>query len=214
MRIGIYGGTFNPPHTGHIKAVRAAREALGLDRVLVIPAGIPPHKRLSQDAPPDAARLEMARLAFGGLNFVQVSATEMERGGISYTVDTLESVKVAHPAAQLWLIVGTDMFLTIQNWYRPERIFSLCRVAVVPRGPQELDKIRLHAAELAREFGAQADIIESPPIEISSSQVRALLASGKGTQYLAPTVCKYIAEHGYYAAAEAGKEKDGGAHGA
>ncbi len=214
MRIGIYGGTFNPPHTGHIKAVHAARETLGLDRVLIVPAGVPPHKRLSPDAPPDAARLEMARLAFGELSYVQVSATEMERGGISYTVDTLDEIKAQAPAVRLWLIVGTDMFLTMQDWYMSARIFSLCRVAVLPRGAQELDGIREHAQRLAREYGAQTDVIASQPVVISSSQVRALLSVGEGREYLAPSVFEYIAAHGYYAFSHASAKKGGVTHGA
>lgn len=198
MRIGIFGGTFNPPHTGHVAAVCRVREALKLDRVLVVPSCVPPHKRLPAGTPPASARLEMTRLSFEDLPFVSVSPVEIERGGVSFTSDTLADIEKAYPGAKLWFIAGTDMLLTMERWHRPEVLFSLCRIAVIARAEAEAEVLRHHAELLSRKYGAAVDVVEAEPVDISSSRLRGMLSRGKGAAYLVPRVCAYIAEKGYY----------------
>ena len=117
MKIGIYGGTFNPIHLGHMEAARFAREYLELDRLYLIPTGIPPHKEMDADAPGAEHRLEMVRLAAEALGGeVRVSDMELRRQGRSYTLETLRQIKGEHPEDRLYLLLGTDMFLTFQHW--------------------------------------------------------------------------------------------------
>ena len=122
MRIGIYGGTFNPPHLGHLTAAKAAFELLRLDRLLLIPASQPPHKALPAGSPSAEQRLALTRLAAEQLELgdrVEVLDIELRRQGKSYTVDTLEELRRQYPGAELWLLMGTDMFLTFQAWREP-----------------------------------------------------------------------------------------------
>ena len=136
MKIGIYGGTFNPPHLGHITAAKAVFQMLELDRLLLIPAGIPPHKAMPEGSASADQRLEMTRLAGEQLDLggkVQVLDLELKREGRSFTVDTLETLKEQYPDDELWLLMGTDMFLTLQAWKNPEKILSLAGIAAFGR---------------------------------------------------------------------------------
>jgi len=197
-RIGIYGGSFNPPHTGHVRAAELAAGALRLDRLLVVPAGTPPHKTLPPGTPENRHRLEMTRLAFAGATGAQVCAIELERSGLSYTADTVRAFAEDFPGADLWLIVGTDMFLTLHDWARPEEIFAACRIAVFARENGSQKAILAQAERLQAGYGARTDVIPGLPVEISSSALRDMLASGKGQEYLPPKVFEYITKHALY----------------
>ena len=120
MKIGIFGGTFNPPHLGHLAAARAAIDALELDRLYLVPAAIPPHKELPEGTPAPEHRLAMTAKLAGALllpNVAEVSPMELERPGKSYTADTLEQLHKQIPGAELWLLMGTDMFMPLDQWY-------------------------------------------------------------------------------------------------
>ena len=132
MKIGVYGGTFNPPHLGHVTAARAVFELLKLDLLLLVPDREPPHKALPAGSPTPEQRLEMTRLAGEQLGLgdrVQVLDLELKRTGRSYTSDTLAQLKERYPEDELWLLMGTDMFLTIQTWHEAEKILSLAGIA-------------------------------------------------------------------------------------
>ena len=136
MKIGIYGGTFNPIHRGHLTAARAAMDVLGLDRLLLLPASIPPHKDLPAGSATAEQRLEMTRMAGEQLGLgdrVQVLDLELKRTGRSYTSDTRAQLKERYPEDELWLLMGTDMFLTIQTWHEEEKILSLAAIATFGR---------------------------------------------------------------------------------
>ena len=136
MRIGVYGGAFNPPHLGHITAARAVSGLLKLDKLLVIPTGHPPHKTLPPGGPTPEQRLEMTRLAMeqaGLKDRIEVLDLEIRREGNSYTADTLARLKEQYPEDELWLLMGADMFLTLQSWRQPERILSLAGIAAFGR---------------------------------------------------------------------------------
>ena len=132
-RIGIFGGSFNPPHLGHLLAVREFQKALSLDRVLLIPAATPPHKTLSANSPSARERFEMTVLAAAQLPFSLVSDLEIQRQGASYTADTLEELHRSYPDDELFLLMGTDMFLSFDSWYQPKKICSLARIAMAHR---------------------------------------------------------------------------------
>ena len=134
MRIAVFGGSFNPPHIGHVKAAVAAKKALGADRLIVIPTAVSPHKPQPEGSPSARARLEMTRLAFAGFEGVEVSDMELRRGGRSYTVDTLEELSLAFKGAELVLLMGTDMLLGFDRiWRGYERILELSSLGVFSR---------------------------------------------------------------------------------
>ena len=152
MKIGIYGGSFNPPHLGHMAAAESAAKYLKLDMLLLIPAGIPPHKALSADDPGKAHRLAMTRLMGEQIGQdtgirVEVSDMEITREGKSYTADTLRALRAQYPDDELWLLMGTDMFLTFQYWYRPEEILRYAGICAF--GRTETDREELFAPQRA-----------------------------------------------------------------
>lgn len=205
MKIGIYGGTFNPIHRGHMAAARFAAEELGLDRLLLIPAGLPPHKALSTDTPAAEHRLEMTRLAAKAMELscpVEVLDMELTRTGPSYTLDTLRELKAGYPEDHLYFLMGTDMFLSFQSWRGPAEIAGLCTLCAFSRAetddPEQFAKQKRF---LEKNMGADVVILKLPEIvEISSTQLRAGLAAGEGAglTYLAPVVYGYILRHRLY----------------
>lgn len=199
MRIGIYGGTFNPPHTGHRKAAREAIWALGLDKLLVIPTAEPPHKELPEESAGPEQRLELARLCFGGLEGAEVSPLEMERGGKSYTADTVAELRRLYPGAELWLIMGGDMFLSLEKWYKSGELLREAGIAVSARA-DERERILAEAEKLRRERGARVRFIDEPPIVISSTALRESLRRAEGREYLTEETYAYIVKNRLYGA--------------
>ncbi len=197
-RIGIYGGTFSPPHNGHLQAARAFMEQMWLDFLYVIPTATPPHKEI--DAPVSAAqRLEMCRLAFSGMEGVYVSDLEMRRGGISYTVDTLR--ELSGEDRRLFLLCGTDMMLTLDRWREPDEIFRLCYPVYIRRdNDRSLDApIIEKIAQYQRDYGKVVRRIVTDPIELSSSEIRNRLACGQEIDGMVPdAVKKYIKDNLLY----------------
>lgn len=198
MKTGIYGGTFNPIHNGHLHIVEEFRRGLGLDRVLLIPTRVPPHK-----AAPDLAsageRFAMCRLAAQGKPWLELSDIEMRREGKSYTAETLEELSVLYPQDQFYLLMGEDMFLTLGRWYRPETIFSLASVCTTPRSPDGLDALRQKALEYTGQFQARCFLEHIPYLAISSTQVRQAVARGEDVSGLVPqAVAAYMKERGLY----------------
>ena len=204
MKIGVYGGTFNPPHLGHLTAARAVFEVLGLDMLLLIPAGMPPHKALPAGSPTPEQRLTMTRLAGQQLGLgekVRTLDVELCREGRSFTADTLAQLREQYPDSELWLLVGTDMFLTLQTWREPEKILSMAGIAAF--GRTEEDTEALFSAQrdyLYRTYpGARIFTLTIPGvIDISSTQLREKLAKGEGGSLLAPAVYGYILREGLY----------------
>ncbi|MCI8715456.1 MAG: nicotinate (nicotinamide) nucleotide adenylyltransferase [Oscillospiraceae bacterium] len=201
MKIGIYGGTFNPIHMGHISAARFAVDYLGLDQLCLIPAGIPPHKQLASDAPSPEHRLAMAQLAAEAIGpQARASAVELHRQGRSYTIDTLRELKKEHQGDRLYLLMGADMFLAFQNWRSPGEIAGLCTLCAF--GRSEADTEELFAVQrdyLHRTFGAEVVTLVLPHItDISSTCLRGSLERGGGREYLDPAVYGYILRKGLY----------------
>ena len=196
-RIGIYGGTYSPPHIGHMKAAEYAIEALGLDRLLLIPTGVSPHKAMSAGAT-SADRLEMLRLSAAGMEKAQVSDLEIRRQGSSYTVDTLRAIREENPGAELVLLMGTDMFVSFLSWREPESILSLATLAVFCRGERgEQERIEAQKAKLEA-LGARVELVRNPVNAISSTDLRRMLVFGCADPFLMPGVGDYIREKGLY----------------
>ena len=197
-RIGIYGGTFSPPHNGHLQAARAFMEQMWLDFLYVIPAAIPPHKQMQTPISVDD-RLEMCRLAFSGMEGVYVSDIEARRGGRSYTVDTLR--ELCGEDRRLFLLCGTDMMLTLDQWREPEEIFRLCYPVYIRReDDRSLDqKIIEKIADYQQKYGKVVRRIVTDPIELSSEQIRARLKEEQSISSLVPAaVEKYIRDKHLY----------------
>lgn len=204
MKIGIYGGTFNPPHLGHITAARAVFELLGLDQLLVIPAGLPPHKTMPDGSPTSAQRLEMTRLAAEQLDLgerVKVLNMELRREGRSFTSDTLAQLKDQYPNDELWLLMGTDMFLTLQTWHEPEKILQLAGIAAFGRTEEDTEELFSIQRDYLCEVYPQARIFTLTipgVVDVSSTELREKLAKGEGGNLLAPAVYGYILRQGLY----------------
>lgn len=200
MRIGIMGGTFNPPHTGHINAANAAKENLSLSKLILIPTAMPPHKEMAKGSATAEQRLHMTTL-MGRLVNAEVSDIEISRGGKSYTVDTLTELSGKYPSDELWLIVGTDMFLTLTEWKTPEKIFSLAKVAVVPRSDDDRDELIAYGELLKEKYGAETRIIDVPAVTISSSELRPEAQADDKNEFIPDEIFSYIKENKLYAKA-------------
>ena len=204
MKIGIYGGTFNPPHLGHVTAARAVFELLKLDKLLLVPAGLPPHKDLPAGSPTPEQRLEMTRLAGEQLGLgdkVRTLDIELERGGRSFTSDTLAQLKAQYPDSELWLLMGTDMFLTLQAWHEPEKILSLAGIAAFGRTEEDTEELFSAQRNYLYQTYPQARIFTLTipgVIDVSSTELREKLAKGEGGNLLAPAVYGYILREGLY----------------
>ena len=197
-RIGIYGGTFSPPHNGHLQAVKAFMEQMWLDFVYVIPAGTPPHKRVDGGVTPEQ-RLDMCRLAFADIEGVYVSDMEIARGGTSYTVDTLRQLKGED--RRLFLLCGTDMMMSLDRWREPDEIFRLCYPVYIRREEDRtLDAaIVKKIADYQSTYGKVVRRIVTDPIVISSGEIRQMIAKKEDfSQFVPPSVEKYIRDNHLY----------------
>lgn len=206
MRLGVFGGSFDPVHLGHLLVAECCREQAGLDRVVFVPAAVPPHKRDRTLAPAED-RLAMLRLATGGHDGFEVSALELDRGGVSWTVDTLEALAAERPGAELRLILGPDALADLPTWREPGRIVDLAEPLAVER--ETLDDVAALAVDerLAALLGPDRlrrlveGRVRMPAIGIRASGVRARVAAGLGIRYLVPRAVEaYVRTHGLYRA--------------
>ena len=202
MRTGIFGGTFNPVHNGHIRLAESYIEALGLDRLLVIPNCLPPHKA-SDNLIDGNSRMQMCQLAFAGNPRCEVSGIELARHSKSYTVDTLETLRARYPKDEFYLIMGSDMFLTLTEWHRYTRIFQLAVMCVGEREPNLCRKLEAYGEYLREHFGARYIVIDLEPVLVSSTMVREWISEGRDiTSLVPPKVADYIWHHGLYRPSE------------
>ena len=198
LRVGIFGGTFAPVHNGHVIAAKALMEQMKLDYLYIIPACLPPHKRISPSDDPKH-RLRMCELAFADVDGVVVSDLEIVRGGKSYTYDTLK--ELSRPDTRLFFMCGTDMVLSFDTWYRFEDIFKLCYPVYVRRenDPIITNRIVAKITEYYQKYGVMFRKILTEPIEISSTAVRKAVFEGRDiSSFVPPLVESYIKTHGLY----------------
>lgn len=190
-RIGIFGGTFDPPHIGHLIIADQARAQLKLDRVLFVPAFIPPHKRRRASAKP-ADRLKMAKLAVRGNTAFAVSDLELRREGVSYTIDTVREIRQRFPSAAIFLIVGEDNWGEFPTWKSYQEILRLAKVVVYPRRHRRLKR-------LPQLPTARVHFLPGVLVEISSSEIRQLVRQKGSIRYLVPAeVERYIVTRKLY----------------
>lgn len=203
MKLGIFGGTFNPPHMGHVTMARAAVEQLGLDKLLLIPAGIPPHKQLPAGSATSAQRWEMVQLMAGAVGkCAEVSDIELRREGKSFTSDTLLELREQYGDAEIWLLMGSDMFLSLHTWHAPDIICCEANIAAFSRNEEdERAEFEKQKAFLEQTFGARVAILDNPHlIEVSSTELREGLPRDEGEELLPTAVWGYVQREHLYGA--------------
>ena len=201
-RIGIYGGTFNPPHTGHISAAIQAADLLRLDKLLLIPDQTPPHKQIPAGSPSPEQRLEMLRIAAEGKEKIEVSDMELRREGKSYTYETVLELKKQYPHDQLVLIMGTDMFLSFENWKNPDVILGHASLAVLYRGEKGETQRILEKKQFWESKGYTIELVKNQIVPISSTQLRRMILFDCAESYLPDGVQEYILRNGLYGTAD------------
>jgi nicotinate-nucleotide adenylyltransferase len=196
LRLGVLGGSFNPPHIGHLVIASDAYESLGLDKLLIVPAAANPLKEKDAAAPTPEARLEMTRLAFGTDPRFEVTAMEIERGGLSYTVDTLEALAAGNPGSELILLLGADALGSLDKWKRPERIRELATLVALTRGDN------------SEPLPAGVERVTTRRIDVSSTEIRKRLADGKPVKgFVAESVERFISAAKLYGSPESNGER-------
>ncbi len=198
LRVGIYGGTFAPIHTGHVEAAKAFIRQMWLDVLFIIPTGLSPHKTMDRSATAQD-RMEMCRRAFRNVEGIIVSDMEIRRGGKSYSVDTVR--EFAGEDRRVFMLVGTDMMLTLDEWNNPEEIFKLCYPVYIRREEdRSLDsRIIEKNTEYFEKYGKYVIKLDSPAIDISSRKLREMMKNGEDvSNYIDSEVLKYIEEKGLY----------------
>jgi len=197
QRIGILGGTFDPPHVGHLWLATLAADSMLLDQILFMPAALPPHKQ-GRVASSAANRLLMTRLAIAGEGLFELSLLEMERTGPSFTVDSVEELRTQYPEASLFLVMAADSLAQIDSWHEPDRLLSLIEWIVGPRPGAALPD----RAALQERFGPGANrihLVDGPALDVSSSAIRERVAAGRAIRYLVPRAVEdLISEQGLY----------------
>ena len=199
-RIGIYGGTFNPPHLGHVRAAAYALKALSLDMLYMIPSYISPHKQLPEGSATPQQRMQLLQLSIRQPG-ICVSDLELERGGTSYTWQTVTELSAAHPDTELVLLMGTDMFLSFHNWMHPERIMEKASIGVFYRGDKGEVGAVAEQKQRLEEAGATVYLVENPVTEISSTDLRRMLVFGCADGFMDRQALAYIQDQGLYGTA-------------
>jgi nicotinate-nucleotide adenylyltransferase len=200
MRVALLGGTFNPPHLAHLLCASEAADQLELDRVILMPVSSPPHKEVPEDPGPEV-RLELCELAVAADARLEVSRLELDRGGSSFTVDTLQELHARHPEHELIFIVGGDMAVSLPTWKDPRAVLELAKLAIAERsGALRRDVVERLTAEYGEDVTERLDFFDMPRMDISSSEIRRRVAAGRTIRYLVPdAVADHIAQRGLYA---------------
>lgn len=213
MKIGVFGGSFNPPHMGHVLAVTTIANKMGLDRVYITPSFKSPLKKMQTEGPQPQQRVEMAQAAFNGYgNKFIIDDREIQRGGVSYTIDTLKDIKKNHPNDELFLIFGADKFEEFSDWKEPKAILEMANLIVASRPgfdlPTEKEDLPPFFQKLAKDFdfnivelttGTRVEFISIEDVEVSSTELRKKLRMGRPVEKFVPlAVESYIREHQLY----------------
>ena len=201
-RIGIYSGTFNPTHVGHLRGAQYAREALKLDKLLMIPDKIAPHKQLPENSATAEQRLQMLRRGAAGLPGIEVSDLALKREDTSYTYETVAQVRKEYPDAQLYLLMGADMLSKFPDWRESETILQNAVLAVFRRGGKAEQEEMLRAKETIEAMGGQVILLENPITDISSTQLRRMLVFRCASDFIPPEVEAFIQINGLYGTAK------------
>jgi nicotinate-nucleotide adenylyltransferase len=191
MNIGVFGGTFDPPHVGHLLVASHVCETLGLERMVFVPSSVSPHKRTGAHTPPED-RLAMVRLAVAGASQMEVSDLEVRRGGVSFTIDTLRVLHAGHPHDTLALLIGMDNVADFGSWKEPDGILDIARVVVMTRPGYRIP-------ERENRYVRRMEMCDVPEVEIASRDIRRRVREGRSVRWMVtPEVEHYIRQHGFY----------------
>ena len=195
--IGLFGGSFNPPHLGHYESAKFFRDTLCGDGLVIMPSGIPPHKVIPQDSATNVQRLEMCRLAFGDLGLV--SDFEITNGSVNYTYYTVRHLQEKYSKNRIAMLIGTDMLLSFEKWYNFEYLLANVILAVTDRSGGSNEQLSEECVRLRQKYGAQIVLLDFNPPVISSTEIRNAIANGHDmTKYLSGAVLEYIKTHNLY----------------
>jgi len=200
VKVGIYGGTFNPPHIGHERAAKAAANQLGLDLLVIVPVGVPPHKPLPPGSPSADVRLFMTHTAFYKARNTIVSNIEVTNLEPSFTIETVSVIGRIYPDAELFLLLGTDIYLTLETWKDYVALLGIVTLAVFSRGNDDVQRIRDYASLIEERYGATTKMVMNTVVPISSSGLRDMLPKRGGLGYINDTNYSYIIKNGLYGA--------------
>ena len=197
MKVAMFGGSFDPIHNGHIQLAKAFVRKLGLDKVLIVPTYIPPHKQKKTSVTP-GQKLDMCRLAFEDMPHFEVSDIEIRRKGASYTYMTLEELSEIYKGDELYLITGADMFMTIHEWREPQIIFRHATVCGVPRNDEDIKALE-RQQEYLSSLGAKTEILDAGVMAVSSTDIRNRIKNGEDISGLVPKAVEdYIRKNNLY----------------
>ena len=195
-RLGVLGGAFNPPHLGHLVLAQEAAAQLGLERVLLVPVGRAPHRRIEPEPGPEV-RLEMVRAAVRDDTLLEASEVEVRRPGPSYTYETLEEIAGSEADEEIWFLMGADAASAIADWKLPERVLELARIGIAARGEAAVDEAEAAIRTLAGE--RRSEVVSMPAIGVSSTDVRERIGEGRPARYLVPDrVLEIVGERELY----------------
>ena len=198
MRLGIFGGTFDPVHYGHLLLADQCLEQCRLEQVWFLPAGVPPHK-LERTVASGKARVEMLELALAGHDRIRIDRRELDRADPCYTVETLAALRAEDPSRDLFFLLGADSLVDFPTWREPRRIVELARLAVVNRGGAPFPELELLRPVLGNGLASRIDLVTIPGMDISSSDIRRRISQGKSIRYMTPRAVEcYIETHGLY----------------
>jgi len=200
MKVGIFGGTFDPPHIGHVLSAMTASNQLELDILLVVPSGVPPHKPMPPGSPSADIRHFLTMMAFWNVDRTIVSNIEIKNPLPSYTVDTVTEIKQMFPAAELFLLIGTDMFLTLETWKNYKKLLSIVTPAVFSRSSDDREKIKAYSIHIHERYGVTSKNVINNIVQISSSDLREMLTKREGVRYITDTNYSYIIKNKLYGA--------------
>ncbi len=198
MKTAIYGGSFNPPHLGHVKAAATVWEKLEPDRFLIIPTNIPPHKDIAEGSPSPEQRMELCRLAFQDIPGVELSDMEIKREGRSYSADTVSILREKYPEDELYLVIGSDMFLSFCQWYKFQYLLENCVLTVLSREEDDRRELEEFKAEMEEKYSARVLLLSHESLPMSSEDVRDRLRLGLGSDMLPDAVYAEIIRKRYY----------------
>lgn len=197
-KIGIFGGTFDPPHIGHLIIAEKAREQLGLSKIYIMPTGNPGYKERN-DISPKSMRIHMVKLAINNNPYFSFSDVELKREGIIYTSDTLQIIHNENPDCEIYFVMGGDSLKNILSWHEPDKIFNLCTLAVTCRDDISHDKLQDLIQDLKMNYGAKIEMLDIPLLDISSSDIRNMVKNGHSIKYyVTDDTLNYIKESGLY----------------
>jgi nicotinate-nucleotide adenylyltransferase len=198
MRLGLFGGTFDPVHFGHLLLAERCREACRLDHVWFIPAGLPPHKA-AESISPGNQRAEMLEFAIAGHPSFSVNRMELDRAGRSFTVDTLRQLHAEDPGRELFFLIGADSLTDLPSWRDPAGIAELATIVAVNRGDRPLPDLNALKSVLGDAVMARIQLVTMPGIDLSATDIRRRVRAGQSIRFMTPRACEvYIHEHGCY----------------